>query len=228
MAVDDAAKIQEVQLQALAGESLDRVQRLQNFGFSSNPPIGTEAILLSLGGVRNNSVIVATDNRNIRIKNLVSGESIVYTDDGTYIILKKAGQVEVKAATLLTIDVPETIIKGNVTIDQNLLVKGTTELQDTLLVKENATFEKDVLITLNLQVGGNAVVTGVVAAAGFTGPAGGPVTATVDINTSGNITAANVTGGGTDLAAIKSTFNTHTHNENGTGGGVTNAPNGTL
>ena len=119
--------------------------------------------------------------------------------------------MEVKAATLLTIDVPDTLIKGNVTINENLLVKGTTELDQTLLVKEDATFEKNVAVTLNQTIGGNLEVTGVVAASGFTGIGGGAAMLTVDIQTTGN-----VTGGGTSLAAIKAGFNAHTHAETGT------------
>jgi len=223
MAINDDEKIQQVQLQALAGESLDKVQRFQEFGFTSVPPVGTEAVILSLGGSRNNSIVIATENRNVRMKNLQSGETAIYTDDGTYIVLKKAGQVEVKAATLLTVDVPNTLIKGNVTINDNLLVKGTTVLEKTLLVKEDATFEKNVSVLINHTVGGNVIVTGVVSASGFTGPSGGPAVLSVDIQTSGNVTAANVIGGGTDMAAIKSVFNAHTHTETGT----TTDPTGT-
>jgi len=223
MAINDDEKIQQVQLQALAGESLDKVQRFQEFGFTSVPPVGTEAVILSLGGSRNNSIVIATENRNVRMKNLQSGETAIYTDDGTYIVLKKAGQVEVKAATLLTVDVPNTLIKGNVTIEEKLVVEGQTELENTLLVKENVTMEKDLAITLNQTIGGNLAVTGVIGAAGFTGPGGGPAVLTVDLQTSGEITAANVTAGGTDMASIKSTFNAHTHQETGS----TTDPTGT-
>lgn len=225
--VDDTKGIQEVQIKGLANEDLGRVRRVQQFGFTSNPPAGTEGVMLSLGGVRGNSVIIATDNKTIRIKNLAPGESAIYTDDGTYLVLKKAGEVEVKAATTLTIDVPDSIFKGNVSIEGTLSVDQATTLNDTLLVKENATFEKDVIGLQNISAL-TMTVTGVIAAGGFTGPSGGPMTATVDISTTGTVTGSNVIGGGTDLAAVKSTFNTHTHPENGTGGGTTSAPNTTL
>jgi phage gp45-like len=167
---------------------------------------------------------VATDNRNVRVVSLQSGETAIYTDDGTYIKLKKAGEVEVKAATLLTIDVPDTLIKGKLTVEDDVLIKGKTVMEDELTVEENATFEKDAAVLLNLTVGGNVAVTGVVGAAGFTGPGGGTAMLSVDLQTTGEITAANVTGGGTDLASVKSVFNAHTHVETGGTTNPTGAP----
>jgi len=126
-AVNDASVIQEAQIKVMKGESMERVPRIQDFGFTSNPPAGSEAIVLALGGNRENLVIIATENRNVRMKNLASGETAIYTDDGTYIVLKKAGEVEIKAATKLTIDVPLSLIKGDVKIEGKLDVDLTIE-----------------------------------------------------------------------------------------------------
>lgn len=207
-AVNDAQNIQETQLKGLSGEALDRVQRFQHFGFSSNPPAGSEAIIVSLGGNRENSVVIATENRNVRFKNLASGETAIYTDDGTYIVLKKAGQVEVKAATKLTVDVPNSEFTGNVDIKGTLNVVQSATLQATLQVAQDVTAQA------------NVNVTGIVSASGYTGPSGGPMATTVDITSSGNIS-----GGGTDLATIKSVFNSHTHDETGT---TTTPPSGSV
>lgn len=226
--VDDAAGLQECQLRVLSNEDLTRIQRLQEFGFTSHPPLESEAVVLALNGSRANSVIIATDNRAVRLKNLASGETAIYTDDGSYIHLKKAGEVEVKAATLLTVDVPDTVFKGNVAVEGTLDVDGATTLKATLEVQDIATFKADVLMEMNLAVLMNINCTGVIAAGGFTGPSGGPLAATVDITTTGTITGSNVFGGGTDLESIHDTYNTHTHPENGTGGGTTSAPNETL
>lgn len=206
-AVNDGKPIQEVQISALAGESLDRIQRMQEFGFTSNPPAGTDAIMVSLGGNRENSVIIATDNRQLRIKNLASGETAVYTDDGTFIHLKKAGNIRVKAATKVLVETALAEFTGNVKILGNLEVVGTSLLTGIVTTMNN------------ILVGINAIVTGIVQAAGFTGPSGGPLSTTVDITTSGN-----VSGGGTDLATVKSTFNAHTHPETGTTTGATSTP----
>lgn len=215
-AVDDSKMFQELQLSALAGETLGKVQRFQNFGFTSNPPLGTEAIISSLGGNRDNTIVIATDNRNIRIKNLESGETAIYTDDGTYIKLKKTGKVEVKAATLLTIDVPDSLIKGNLTVE------GAVVCEETLEVQGISTLQQDVL------AGANVVATGLVLASGFGGLSGAPMTATVNIETTGTVKGADVESGGKSVNTLVTTYNSHTHPENGTGGGTTSAPNQTV
>jgi phage baseplate assembly protein V len=217
MAVKDDKAIQQVQVSALAGETMDKVESYQQFGFTSNPPPGTEGIILALGGNRENMVLIATDNRELRKKNLEKGESAFYTHDGTYIYLKKDGQIEIKTATKITVDCPETEFKGKVIIN------------DTLLVKEDATFMKNINVILN------AKVTLLVQAGGYTGPAGaspGPVVinvpvtlgATAPVLSSAAITTtANVTGGGTDMASIKSTFNAHTHPDGSPNSGTPNS-----
>lgn len=228
-AVNNSPNVQELQLAVLAGESIDKVQNFQQFGFVSNPPIGSEGIMVALGGNRENCIVIATENRQVRFKQTASGETAIYTDDGTYIHLKKAGQVEVKTATKVTIDAPLSQFKGHVIIDETLLVKKATTLEDTLLVKKDATFEMNINVTLNAKV---AVL---VQAGGYSGPASGgpsapvvidvPVTlgAAAPVTSSANITAPNVIGGGTDMATIKATFNAHTHPETG----VTTQPTGT-
>lgn len=196
-AVNDGAPIQELRISALAGEAMDRIARMQEFGFSSNPPAGSEGIILALGANRENLVMIATENRNVRIKNLASGEMVIYTDDGTYLHLKKSGQVELKTAVKTLIDCPDVEMTGN------LLVKGDTIIEKTLLVKDDVTFDKNLLVKIN------AIVQGILGAGSFTGATGGPVTSTQNIETT-----ANVIGGGTDLASVKSTFNGHKHIEN--------------
>lgn len=214
-AVDDSKDIQEAQISVLAGEAMERIPRIQEFGFASNPPKDSEAIVVALGGNRENLVIIATDKRTVRFKNLASGESAIYTDDGTHIHLKKNGTLDVLAATKVLVTVPETEITGNVLIGGSLTVAGATTLQSTLDVTGVATFQADVNALANVNI------TGICAAGGFTGFAGGPMTSTVDMTTSGN-----VSGGGTDLATIKSTFNAHTHTN--PEGGNTGGPSGTV
>lgn len=77
--VNDATKIQSVQLEGLPDEVLDDVERLQNYGFSSHPHPGAEALLAAMGGARQHSVAVVTDDRRHRVKDLEEGETAVYT-----------------------------------------------------------------------------------------------------------------------------------------------------
>lgn len=203
--VNDSEQMQELKLNLLAGESRTNVERFQDFGFSSNPPTSSEVIALSVGGNRDHLIAIVAHDRATRVKDLASGESVVYTDDGTKIHLKKGGIVDVITATQVNINCPESVFSGNVTIQGNLTVIGTSLLTGAV----------SMLNTLTVAL--TATISGLLSALGYSGLGGGAVTSSVDISTS-----ANVSGGGTDLATIKTTFNTHNHNETGT---VTNAPN---
>lgn len=76
-------------------------------------------------------------------------------------------------------------------------------------------------ITGNLEVGGTSLLTGLVTAPGGVLAAGG-------LSAAGAPTAATVNDAVGDLGEIRSVYNSHTHNENGDGGGVTSGPNQTI
>ncbi len=99
-AVKDDMGIQQVQVSVLAGESMDKVERFQNWGFTGNPPAGAEAIVVALGGNRDNLVAIALDHRSKRMKNLAPGESAMYDDKGNFVHLKTNGNQEVKLKKL--------------------------------------------------------------------------------------------------------------------------------
>ena len=94
--VDDTTTIQSVQATALAGEIISDVERFQNFGFSSNPPANSEALIVFVGGAREHPIMLGVENRATRKKNLEIGESIQYTADGTFIHLKKGGKIRIE------------------------------------------------------------------------------------------------------------------------------------
>ena len=78
--INDATVLQTLQVEALRGETLDGVERLQNYGFSSHPLAGAQAVLLALGGNRQHSIVIAVDDRRHRATDLDEGEVQVYTD----------------------------------------------------------------------------------------------------------------------------------------------------
>jgi len=211
-AVNDSKDIQELQISALAGEAMERVPRIQEFGFASNPPIGSEAIVVALGGNRENMVVIATDKRSIRFKNLASGATAIYTDDGTIIHLKKSGLVDIIAATKVLVTCPLVEFTGNVKINGNLQVVQNVIVNGMVQVDQ----------TLNATIG--------VGAGYYSGPLGGPalpvvipvpVVAALTITATGIVTGSNVVGGGTNLAAVRTIFNGHVHTENNVAGPTT-------
>lgn len=92
-AVNDTKKMQLVQLDLLTDETRDDVERFQNYGFSSSPKPGAEAVVLFVGGSREHGLAVCVDDRQYRIKHLTSGEVAVYDHLGSKIVLKSNGNI---------------------------------------------------------------------------------------------------------------------------------------
>lgn len=100
-AIGDAGPIQTAQARLLADEMHDDMERVQEYGFTSVPLPGAEAVVVFVGGNRDHGLIVATDDRRYRIKGQQGGEVAIYTDEGDTIILKRGRTVEITTQTLL-------------------------------------------------------------------------------------------------------------------------------
>ncbi|MCK3654918.1 baseplate assembly protein [Pasteurellaceae bacterium Macca] len=97
--VKSQGEIQQVQLSALADETLQDVELMQHFGLTSVPPEGTEAVIIPIGGRTTHSVVIATENGAFRVKGLKNGEVAVYDQSGSTIILKAGRVIEVDCDT---------------------------------------------------------------------------------------------------------------------------------
>lgn len=124
--INDGAKMQELQVLLLSDELRARVERFQNYGFTSVPLAGAEALVVSVGGSRSHPVAVAVDDRRYRKRDLQPGETAIYTDEGDYVLLKRGRVVEVKAGTKVLIDAPlaectgDLHVMGNITCDHDI------------------------------------------------------------------------------------------------------------
>ncbi len=97
---DDAPGFQELQAKVLAGEVLDRLERFQDYGFSSVPLPGAEGLFVAVGGCRSNGVLIAVGDRRYRIRDLQPGEVAIYTDEdqaeaGHRIVFRRGGIIDV-------------------------------------------------------------------------------------------------------------------------------------
>lgn len=93
--VKSADNIQKAQVSGLADETLQDVELMQQFGLTSVPPAGTQVVVLPMGGETTHSIVIATENGSFRVKNLKSGETAVYDESGSTIILKQGRLIEI-------------------------------------------------------------------------------------------------------------------------------------
>lgn len=102
--IDDSTGLQIVQVEALAGEVIDRAERIQSYGFTSHPLPGADALVLAVGGMRQHPVVLVDDRRH-RVKDLGEGEVAVYTDEDEpgnlhRIVLRRGRVVEVHGSSV--------------------------------------------------------------------------------------------------------------------------------
>lgn len=157
--VDDALKLQGLQVSLLADEVREGVERFQNYGFTSHPHPGAEAVALSVSGSRDHVLVVAVDDRRYRLQSLAQGEVAIYTDEGDKVVLKRGGTIEVTASTKVLLDTPLVQCTGDLQVDGNVHADGVVAADG------------------NVTAGGNVVATGNVADQGGAKTMGGMRTA---------------------------------------------------
>lgn len=144
--VNDETNMQTVQAKFLADEDFDKMERFQDYGFTSKPKVGSEALAIFFGGKRSNGAILKVDDRRYRIKGLQDGEVAIYTDEGDKIVFKRGNKIEVTtnefivnaetkisltapnveiiASTMVSIDSPITVASGQVHAAQGVFAAG--------------------------------------------------------------------------------------------------------
>ena len=92
-AVYDGGKVQLVQASMLADEVRDKMERMAEYGFTSVPLPGAQAVAVFVGGERGHGVVVATGDPRCRMSGLDPGEVALYDDQGQSVHLTRAGIV---------------------------------------------------------------------------------------------------------------------------------------
>lgn len=101
--VDDSTGIQMVQIDLLADETQDDVERFEGYGFTSKPHTGAEAIMLCVGGLRSHGIVIGVEDRRYRLKDLEDGEVGIYDDLGQSIMLRRTG-IEINTDQKVTVN----------------------------------------------------------------------------------------------------------------------------
>lgn len=145
--VTDTNGMQVMKLNLLAGEAREDVENFQNFGFASNAPPTSECLVVAPGGNRDHLIVVAVNDRETRIKDLKTGESVFYNNLGDKLHLKENRDLQGDIGNDFLMNVAKNIkfiIGANnfeVTTPKNILFtsdkikiqNGTAEIIDLLI-----------------------------------------------------------------------------------------------
>lgn len=74
-------------------ETRDDVEVFEQFGFTSQPPNGSEGLLFGVGGDSSHPVAINIGNRGNRVQQLQTGETCVYSAHGSTITLLTNGEI---------------------------------------------------------------------------------------------------------------------------------------
>lgn len=103
-AVITAAKnstINTASIDLMAQESARDIEMIQQYGFTSVPTAGAEAVVVAIGGDRSNLVIIATDGSQEKPE-IKEGESAQYNKSGEYVKINLNKNVALKSGVYHT------------------------------------------------------------------------------------------------------------------------------
>ncbi len=104
--VSDEKRLQMLQLGVLADEDADDGERFQQYGFSSVPHVGAEAVVVFPGGDRGHPLVIAVDDRRHRPTGGEAGEVVIYTDEGDTIRLGRGNIITITTTGTVNVEAP--------------------------------------------------------------------------------------------------------------------------
>lgn len=131
--VNAAGKMQVLQVDLLAGETKDRLEHFEPYGFTSHPKAGAEAAAAFLDGDRSHGLVLVVADRRYRLVGLLAGEMAIHDDLGqkvhltrTGIVINGAGlPINVINTPSFTIDSPQVTMTGDLQVDGDVVIAGT-------------------------------------------------------------------------------------------------------
>jgi phage baseplate assembly protein V len=173
----DGSKMQTSQVTGLNSEALDKVERFQNYGFTSYPPAGSEAIAVPVGGDSSHLVAIAIDCRDARKGGMKPDEVAIYHANGDFIHLGADNKIstqtkEHKIDAEDKVDTNTKDFKMDASVNAEikspeLALRGAMEATGYGGGASTYNFLGDMTIDGNLVVTGNVTVSGDVTAGGI-------------------------------------------------------------
>ncbi|MEM9369563.1 MAG: phage baseplate assembly protein V [Pseudomonadota bacterium] len=127
--LDDNPGVQEGQYNLFSGETATRAQHMQEYGFTSHPLPGGEAVAASVAGARDHLIVLVVDDRRYRLKPLAAGEVAIYDDRGAKVHLTRDG-IRISDPDRIDLDAPEIHLNApTVTADGQPVSRITDRVQ---------------------------------------------------------------------------------------------------
>lgn len=149
---NDAGPIQTLQVKLGPLETMDNLKRMPEFGFTSNPPEGSEVVAVFICGNRDNGVVVASNHQASRPRGLTPGETMlfdlwgkqIYLSENGIVIDAKSTPVTVNNATTVTVNAadavifnaPEVEVKNTLRVGNGASGSFTTPTGQTVTVRD--------------------------------------------------------------------------------------------
>ncbi len=135
--VDDTGPVQTAQVSLGYMETQDARTVVQQFGLASNPPTGSDLVLIFQGGDRSKGVVIGSNHQATRPTGQVPGETTIFNAFGMSIYVSKNG-IAINANGK-----PLTIQASNCTLDAagNLTVWGNVTWNNGSTATHAATHE---------------------------------------------------------------------------------------
>jgi len=115
---------QNGQVSILDNEVRDNTARLQEYGFTSVPLQGADAVIVFVGGNRDHGLIIATDDARYRLQGMKNGEIALYTDEGDHIYFKRGKIIEIKCGSEVDINCPTVKFSGDIQVSGKITAGG--------------------------------------------------------------------------------------------------------
>ncbi len=111
--IDDAAKMQRAQVKLLDGE-VSELERIQDYGITSRPPKGSEAVAVFVGGNRDHGVVLRVDNREYRLKLPKEGDVALYDMEGNKVVLSPSEKrIEISSTNEVVVKAKKAVVESD-------------------------------------------------------------------------------------------------------------------
>lgn len=122
--VDTDTALTTLKMKISESESLEGLEHFEPFGFTTNPPADSEALVISLGGRREHSVVLQVANRKYRVRGLKPGDVALYNQNGDKLVMKMSGETELSVSSKVVMKCPNFEITGDVQFIGNINLQG--------------------------------------------------------------------------------------------------------